>query len=314
MAPRHQDPTNATKFINITIRDLGCTVTPGDTRVVRKGEIVPTPRDIKYGLTADFFRNFCAPGWLSVYREPARAPAPPKPPAAKKVEAIPADVEAAIEAYGKEFKENIDTLKVSYFSTTPRMTVADIHLVTRKRRAADATKDGEGGDEGDGEKDKDAEGSGEGEDDKTGETQESGEGSKDAEGAQDGQETDDPAAVEAKFRENLKTWAQENGIGDVAEYIDSASMETLREVEGKTPDEVRALLDPNEGEQDPGQSEPGDSASDVPDTHVLDPYHEGEGEAKQVHKKAFNQYIRKTYPDKDLDEARASAGLSPAKK
>jgi len=299
MAPRHQDPTNATKFINLTIRDLGCTVTPGDTRVVRKREVVPTARDIKYGLTADFFRQFCAPGWLSVWREPNRAPAPPKTPAAKAKETIPADVEAAIEAYGKEFKENIDTLKASYFSAMPRMTVADIHRVTRKRRAEDATEDGEGGDD-------------EGGDDEK--TTESGEGSEDGEGAPDGQETDDPAGVEAQFRENLKTWAQENGIGDVAEHIDSASMEVLKQVEGKTPDEVRALLDPNEGEQDPGQSEPGDSAIEVPDTHVLDPYHEGEGEAKQIHKKAFNQYIRKTYPDKDLDEARASAGLPPAKK
>ncbi|KKL64222.1 hypothetical protein LCGC14_2167210 [marine sediment metagenome] len=109
------------------------------------------------------------------------------------------------------------------------------------------------------------------------------------------------------------------GIPQAAEYIDTATMEVLRQVEGKSPDEVMALLNPDDKEQDPSsdRGEGGDdeagSEGGVPDTHVLDPFHEGEGEAQQIHKKTFNQYIRKTYPERDLNEAREAVGL-PAMK
>ncbi len=286
---RHQDPTNAKKFINSTIRELSLMVSPGRSRLVKKREIVPTPRDLKYGLTEDFFRQFCAPGWLSVWREPVGAPKAPAPQAKKAPETIPADVEAAIEAYGKEFGEDTKRLKESYFSEMPRMTVEKIESVAQERRDVAA----EGGDQ-------------------------SADDEKTTEGGTDAE--NEVAAIEAKFREDLKTWATANGIPEAAEHIDTASMEILRQVEGKSPDEVMALLNPDDKEQDPSSgdepnaaSEGGDDTSEVPDTHVLDPFHEGEGEAQQIHKKAFNQYIRKTYPDRDLNEAREAVGLPPAK-
>ncbi len=290
---RHQDPTNAKKFINSTIRDLNCMITPGRSRLVKKREIVPTPRDLKAGLTVEFFRQFCAPGWLSVWREPAGAPKAPaaKAPAAKLPEQIPADVAAAIEAYGVEFGEDIKQLKASYFSEMPRMTVEKIESVAQERRDAAAAAEAGGDDEG---------------------------GDKEADDATHAE--NEAVAAEAKFREDLKKWAADNGIPEAAEHIDTASMDTLRQVEGKSADEVMALLNPDDKEQDPSagnepdaSDEGGDDAPEVPDTHILDPFHTGEGEAKQVHKKAFNQYIRKTYPDKDLNEAREAVGLPPAK-
>lgn len=284
---RHQDPTNAKKFINGTIRDLNCMVTPGNSRLVKKREVVPTKRDLENGLTVNFFRQFCAPGWLSVWREPAKAPAPPKKPAPKPAEApetIPANVAKAIEAYGMEFGEDIAQLKASYFSSEPRMTVAHIQEVAQERR--DAAVAAEGSD-----------------DDDDGKTKESDDS------------THAENQVNAKFREDLKAWAEANDIPQAAEYIDKATMEVLRQVEGKSPDEVMALLNPDDNEQDPGES--GVTRDwggvEIPDTHVLDPYHEGEGEPKQVHKKTFNQYIRKTYPEMDLNEARDAVGL-PAMK
>ena len=288
MTTRTQDPTNAKKFINGTIRDLNCMVTPGNSRLVKKREVVPSKQDLERGLTVGFFRQFCAPGWLSVWREPAVAPKAPPP---KIPEQIPADVDVAIVAYAEEFKEDLATLRASYFSEMPRMTAEKIEAVAQERRdrvaAAEASKA-----EGDDEKIK--EGGGE-------------------------KEVAEDDAAEAKFREDLKTWAEANGIPQAAEYIDTATMEVLRQVEGKSPDEVMALLNPDDKEQDPSsdRGEGGDdeagSEGGVPDTHVLDPFHEGEGEAQQIHKKTFNQYIRKTYPERDLNEAREAVGL-PAMK
>lgn len=246
---RRMDPHSSNKFRNNTIRALALTITPGDVRTVERGEVVPNNADRKAGLTPDFFRQFCAPGWLEPWREPLRAP---KPGAA--VAKPPAQPTAAV--------------------TVEPVTIDVTEKPSEPEKPAEPEKTAE----------------------------------------------PEASTSDEKFRSDVVVWAEANGIGDVAEYIDVAPIELLRQLEGKTPDEVRALLVPDDKEQDPssdapdegdgeGEGSKDDEPEDVPDTHVLDPY----GSKKQVHKKAFNQFIRKNYPAKDLNEARDLAGLPPTK-